>query len=63
VLTPRALGPARCLLVLALDGTDPRGPAGSREPADPGMTPVLAALARGRVRTALYATVPPSHPT
>ena len=60
VLTPRALGPARCLIVLALGGTDPRGPAELREPADAGVAPVLGALARGRVRTALYATVPPS---
>jgi hypothetical protein len=63
VLTPRAVGAARCLLVLALGGPDARGTAGRREPLDGGTAPVLAALARSRVRTALYATVVPRDST
>jgi hypothetical protein len=58
VLTPRSLAGARCLLVLAfggrlLSGMDAAGAAEHGRPA-----PVLDALARRRVRTALYATVP-----
>jgi hypothetical protein len=59
VLTPRSIGAARCLLVLALGGADLRHAEGAGEPADVGTASVLAALDRARVRTAVYATVPP----
>ena len=58
VLTPLSVGAARCLLVLALGGADPRHTGGAGEPADVGAAAVLAALDGARVRTALYATVP-----
>jgi hypothetical protein len=59
VLTPLAIGAARSLLVLALGGVDPRPAVRSGGPGDDGAAAVLAALDGARVRTALYATVPP----
>jgi hypothetical protein len=61
VLTPVSVGAARCLLVLALGGADPRPAAGAGGPAGAGAASVLAALDGARVRRALYATVPPPH--